>query len=383
MGQGLAGTIDMRTVRPLDYGKQAVVLNLRGEMNSNDDLGADSDDQGYRASFSYVDQFMDGKLGLAFGYAHLDTPMATRGFGTYEPWNPSGSVAARLPATAARRTGCSRIRVSRPASIVTERHEGSRRHGFDRARRLHGHPAVRAERHVQHCGRCLLLDDEAGRQRAQPRDQSYGLPGALLRRHLPGRTVFGYSDTTVKNDTVVAGTLNNVVPLARNFLFKTEDEILAAGLAQRVHVVRRVVAGGRHQLFESHARARSVRNQGAVRVPGATAPTHQYDTGTFQLRGNSDMPSLSFGRDYADPASGPGGPDDLRRGLHEGAEVEDELTSFRVDATRTAEMWWFQSASFGVNYSDRTKDKISPEAGLGTIGGGLLTRSTTSTCSSR
>ena len=84
----------MRTVRPLDYGKQAIVSNLRGEMNSNDDLGADSDDQGYRASFSYVDQFMDGKLGLAIGYAHLDTPMATRGFGTYEPWNPSGGGGA-------------------------------------------------------------------------------------------------------------------------------------------------------------------------------------------------------------------------------------------------------------------------------------------------
>ena len=47
IGQGLAGTIDMRTVRPLDYGKQAVVLNLRGEMNDNHDLGADSDDTGY------------------------------------------------------------------------------------------------------------------------------------------------------------------------------------------------------------------------------------------------------------------------------------------------------------------------------------------------
>ena len=33
IGQGLAGTIDMRTVRPLDYGKQAIALNLRGEMN--------------------------------------------------------------------------------------------------------------------------------------------------------------------------------------------------------------------------------------------------------------------------------------------------------------------------------------------------------------
>ncbi len=30
-------------------------------------------------------------------------------------------------------------------------------------------------------------------------------------------------------DTIVAGTLNNVMPLVRNFLFTTEDEIFATG----------------------------------------------------------------------------------------------------------------------------------------------------------
>jgi iron complex outermembrane recepter protein len=93
VGQGLAGTIDLRTVRPLDYGRQAVVVNLRGERNSHSsgDLGADYDDTGYRASFSYIDQFMDGKLGVAFGYARLNSPIATKGFGTYEPWSPMGN----------------------------------------------------------------------------------------------------------------------------------------------------------------------------------------------------------------------------------------------------------------------------------------------------
>ena len=33
---------------------------------------------------------MDGKLGVAFGYARLDSPIATQGFGTYEPWKPTG-----------------------------------------------------------------------------------------------------------------------------------------------------------------------------------------------------------------------------------------------------------------------------------------------------
>jgi iron complex outermembrane recepter protein len=70
--------------------------------------------------------------------------------------------------------------------------------------------------------------------------------------------------------------------------------------------------------------------------------------------------------------AGPDRADDLWRGLHQEAATEDELTSFRLDATRTAEVWWFDSFSFGANYSDRSKEKESPESGLSTVGGGYL-----------
>ena len=59
VGQGLAGTIDLRTVRPLEYGRTAFAANIRGEMNGNDDLGAGSDEMGSRSSFSSIDQFND------------------------------------------------------------------------------------------------------------------------------------------------------------------------------------------------------------------------------------------------------------------------------------------------------------------------------------
>ncbi|MGH8263449.1 MAG: TonB-dependent receptor plug domain-containing protein, partial [Steroidobacteraceae bacterium] len=85
VGQGLAGTIDLRTQRPIDYGKRAIVFNIRGERNSQDDLGADATNEGYRASFSYIDQFADNTFGIAFGYARLDQPLATEGVGAYEP----------------------------------------------------------------------------------------------------------------------------------------------------------------------------------------------------------------------------------------------------------------------------------------------------------
>src|SRR5687767_15787193 len=39
VGQGLAGTIDLRTTRPLDVNDRAIVMNVRGEMNSQNDMG--------------------------------------------------------------------------------------------------------------------------------------------------------------------------------------------------------------------------------------------------------------------------------------------------------------------------------------------------------
>ena len=174
VGQGLAGTIDLRTVNPLDYGKQAVVLNLRGERNSNDDLGADSDTDGWRASFSYVDQFMDGKLGLAIGYAHLDSPIATHGFGTYEPWKQAVEYGTQPPTW--------NVGVPTDAYItegfkVRSDMGSTERDGFMAA--LQYQPSDTYET----VARLLLLDDGPDQQRAHARGQDQdGRPGFLLVR---------------------------------------------------------------------------------------------------------------------------------------------------------------------------------------------------------
>src|SRR5258708_37414126 len=91
VGQGLAGTVDMQTVRPLDYSKRTVSLGLRGESNSNGSLNPDTDSKGYRLNASYIDQFLDHTLGVAVGYARLNSP--TQGE-RWEAWgyttNPIG-----------------------------------------------------------------------------------------------------------------------------------------------------------------------------------------------------------------------------------------------------------------------------------------------------
>ena len=82
-GMGLSGTADLRTVRPLTYGRQAIALNIRGEKTEGQRLNEDVRNWGGRASISYIDQFADGTLGIALGYAHLDSPSQNKHYKAY------------------------------------------------------------------------------------------------------------------------------------------------------------------------------------------------------------------------------------------------------------------------------------------------------------
>jgi iron complex outermembrane receptor protein len=82
-GMGLSGTADLRTVRPLAFGKQAIALNIRGELTEGKRLNADVRNWGGRISASYIDQFANDTIGIAIGYAHLDSPSKNMHYKAY------------------------------------------------------------------------------------------------------------------------------------------------------------------------------------------------------------------------------------------------------------------------------------------------------------
>ena len=82
--QGLAGTVDIRTVHPLDVGKRRIALNARAEANSYGKLVPGISSHGERLSATYIDQFADGKLGIALGYSRLGSPEEKKYF---NPWD--------------------------------------------------------------------------------------------------------------------------------------------------------------------------------------------------------------------------------------------------------------------------------------------------------
>jgi len=83
IGQGLAGTVDLRTIRPLDADGRTVSISARGEFTEDDSLNPDGDDTGYRASAIYIDQFMDNTLGVTLGFATQSTPQQIERFNAW------------------------------------------------------------------------------------------------------------------------------------------------------------------------------------------------------------------------------------------------------------------------------------------------------------
>src|SRR6218665_1328483 len=69
VGQGLSGTFNMQTARPLAFKERTVAVNYRKQKLG---VGTVSEGDGYRFSASYIDQFADRKIGVVLGFARLD-----------------------------------------------------------------------------------------------------------------------------------------------------------------------------------------------------------------------------------------------------------------------------------------------------------------------
>lgn len=340
VGQGLAGTIDLRTTRPLDLNRRAIVMNLRGEMNSQDDMGADSDEKGYRASFSYIDQFLDNTLGVTFGFAHLESPLAIEGAGSYEPWHPNTLASDGFNYHPEVPDG---VYVTNGMKIRADMGE-NRRDGAMAA--IQWRPSDHYE---------TVLDLYYTKRKQT--DNARSLEVNLGNYPIAGT---GFANAIIENNTVIGGNLLNRVPLARNFLFKTEDEIFATGWNNQFF------AGDWTVIADlSYSKAERDEKQyetNAQYVAGGTSNIS--DSGFFRLS-RHDMPTLNFNLNYADPNSVRLGPTIYGAGYSKIPHIEDELKSARIDVVRELD-GWLSKVAVGANYSDRSKDKVQPEGNLST-----------------
>ncbi len=78
--QGLAGTIDLRTVRPLSKSGRVIGVNGYVQFTELGKLTPGVDSTGNKFSVSYIDQNDAGTFGVALGFSHSSTPFAGEQF---------------------------------------------------------------------------------------------------------------------------------------------------------------------------------------------------------------------------------------------------------------------------------------------------------------
>jgi len=329
VGQGLSGTIDMQTVRPLDFSKQTIAVNYRREKTG---LGMDTHGSGNRTTFSYIDQFQDRKLGVAFGFSRLQgatgnqTRFGSWGTGTtsYNGQNvtvPYSGMESFTEVYSQARNGLMgviQLRPNRDFSSTLDLFYSK----YDRDTRTHG---------IQ-----LPLSDS-------PANAAYDLPGQLV-------------NATLSGNTVTSGSFNNVRGVIRNDMESFTDTSKSIGWNNKLKLNQDWSANLDLSWNSAERKGANVETYGTSRTldtVGFTAGSQQFATGL----------------NYADPnvvrltdAQGWGGAE-VQAGYVKFPHVYDKLGALRLDLTRDLDnAWVFSKITFGGNVTNRSKTRDYTES---------------------
>ncbi|QBE64684.1 TonB-dependent receptor [Pseudoduganella lutea] len=341
IGQGLSGTIDLQTVRPLNFGKRTVAMNARAEHNSLGSV-ANTKSLGNRFSISYIDQFLNRKLGVAIGFAHLESPVLAHETGIYEPWKTDSRTG--LPA----------------GTTATDGIKALSRTGYNRRDGLMGvveyRPTKSFTSTLDFYASVFKHEDTANQFEVNLSGWNGGLQPEPF-----------YSNVTKNGNAIGSAVANNVYPLVRGMYTNRRDDIRALGWNNewRLDGVKLVA-----DLSWSKAKRDELGLENNLQL-GAVNNAQYLDT--INLGFNSGtFPTMTPGRaDYSDASNLYVKNTIYGSGYGKVPYVEDELKSVKLAANFQAPAAlenWFSGFDVGVNHSDRSKDKDQPEGNINLAG---------------
>lgn len=335
MAQAIGGTIDMQTIRPLAHGEQTMVVNLRGERNSLGSLNPDGKENGYRGSFSYIDQFLDDTVGIAFGYAKMVSPNQE------ERWNAWGYPDA----------GNNNVSIG-----------GAK-------------PYVRSSE-LERDGWLGIVEYKPNEQLTTIVDVYYSkFNDTQLLRGIELPFIWGPQGNTLQpgytsdNGLVTKGVYSNVEGVMRNDVNIRDADTIAIGWNTEAQLTDLWSV----ETDLSYSKAdRTDFGLESYSGGGRGYQNGLADTIGFEYTGNGSMyfnPTL----DYSDtdimklggPLSWGNGltvPGNAQDGFINTPHVEDEMTAVRLSAKRVFEQGAISSVEFGINSSRR--DKLKRDTGL-------------------
>lgn len=335
VGQGLSGTVDMQTVRPLSFDAPVGAIGVRGQRNS---LGAAADASAYgeRINASYITQNEARTFGFSIGYSHSTTPVQENQVGLYEPWQAIGdNWRPGVPAgtfysdgiKALRRTG----ETKRDGVMAT----------------LQFRPSNAWTSTLD-----LFYSEAEQTNTANQFEVHIGdYNGGFGRLNVTNPVING-------SNTFTGGTANNVYPLVRGMYNYREDEIQAFGWNNEFNI-------GSVRLTADVSWSMTSRDEINLENNTQRLPAPQLDSVDLAFR-SGGFSQLNPGFDYSDASQLFLANTIYGSGYGKTPKVEDELRAVRLAASfpLPEAMGWFTDLDVGVNYADREKTKRQPEGNI-------------------
>lgn len=330
VGQGLSGTVNLKSARPLSFSERVVALNLRGDMN---EIEGGERRYGNRFSLSYIDQFADGALGLALGYARLDNPGQAYQFESWgypNQWWDGNEDQPAVP--------------DHPGAHVLG---GGKLYAIDNDNTRDGLMATLEWRPNEDYSSVLDVFHSRFDKDEFKRGMEFGTIWGAAGRPLPG--------STVVDDTVTRARFADFAPIMRNDYNAAHDVLTSVGWNHSMRL------GANWTLDADISHSRAKRNE---RILETYAGLANGLTDTIDISLNPDgYYDFIFGLDYANPDhfvltdAGGWGQD----GYVKDFIVRDSLTAMRMDLEHSFDAGVFSSLQIGANLTSRIKSRGSEE----------------------
>lgn len=331
INQGLVGTVDIRTIRPLDYGKRLLAVGARGVYADLGKVNADSKDKGYRLTGTYVDQFAGDRIGVSLSVAYSDEPYQSKEF---EAWGYADTPA-----------GDKVIGGMKPFGVSTQ----LKRLG------VQGSVQVRATDTLM-----LTFDGFYGDFTDKQIKRGVEFPlywsSAVL---TPG-------STTKQGNFINSGAFTNVEAVVNNHGYERKSTIFSGGFNAKY-----TGDDGWSAMFD-FGYSRTDRSELSLETNAGTGPgagVGAVDAVRFES-GKTGTRFTASQLDYSNPnlmiltdplGWGAGAPLGHQEGYYNDRIIDDEIKSYQLEFGKEIDGGFLSKLSAGMGYVDRTKAKTPDE----------------------
>lgn len=339
--QGLASTIDLHTLKPLDFGKRVLAANYRKTRTGV--RSGSTEGEGDRYSFSYVDQFMDRTLGISLGLTkYEDTGGGQLKFNSWGGWTPDvaynggtvkvpGGFGSDTEQSTSARDGASLTLQYRPNKNFKSTVDVFYSSG---------------ENYLKKTGLEGALCGSAG---------NYDPNGVL-------------TNATIVNGFAASGTCSNYKGVVRNHQEGSEDRLTSIGWNNQLQL-------DAWKLEADLSHSKGVKESSRYETT-AGQPGNATNLGSISWTGfngtNFEQVQYTTSLNYSDPnvavltdvMGWSGGTSSPQAGYVALPRIDDKVTSFRVSARRDVEWGPISAAKFGFISTKRDKERSGQEGRL-------------------